>query len=191
MIRLSSPSLWLVLTNAVHRRKKKCDEVKPRCSDCRRLNIPCRWPSTSSNHSEPSPSAETTTLTVSEPTYLSDSVLSDSPISLDNDPILLSDILFEDHALSLPNPWPCISSNPHLTTKEDKSLFNHYLNTVARVLSRSGDQDSNPFLITLLPIATASDTVTSVILGLSGCHWRRVYPSIWNCALARQGKGML
>lgn len=80
-------------------------------------------------------------------------------------------------------------TNPHLRSKEDASLFNHYLHVVARALSRSSDQDSNPFLSTLLPIAAASDTVTSVILGLSGCHWRRVYPAIWNCALARQGRG--
>lgn len=186
----SRPNLWLVLTNVVFCRKKKCDEVKPRCADCRRLNIPCRWPSNQSSHSEPSPT-EASNLTVSEPINLSDNILSDSPLSLENDPILLPDVPFEDHTVSLPNPWSCIPTNPHLTTKEDRSLFNHYLNTVARVLSRSGDQGSNPFLITLLPIASASDTVTSVILGLSGCHWRRVYPSIWNCALARQGKGML
>ena len=26
-------------------RRKKCDEVKPKCADCRRLNLTCSWPS--------------------------------------------------------------------------------------------------------------------------------------------------
>ena len=83
------------------------------------------------------------------------------------------------------------SINPHLHSDEDRSLFNHYFHIVARVLSRSGDPAGNLFLTALLPMAAASDTLTSVLLGLSGCHWRRVYPSIWKRALARQGRGML
>ena len=82
------------------------------------------------------------------------------------------------------------SINPHLHSDEDRSLFNHYFHIVARVLSRSGDPAGNLFLTALLPMAAASDTLTSVLLGLSGCHWRRVYPSIWKRALARQGRGM-
>lgn len=108
----------------------------------------------------------------------------DGPISLPE--IALEDL--EDNTPSLLVPWPC-AMNPHLSSPDDRSLFNHYLNTVARVLSRSGNQDDNPFLATLLPIAATSDTVTSIILGLSGRHWKRVYPTIWNAALARQGKG--
>lgn len=175
---------WLI---ALHCRKKKCDEARPRCADCRRLNIPCRWANPSSQSESSSPSLGTSIVAVSEPVAFSDIIPSNSPLPLD-DPIQLPDITFEQTPY-LPITWPCISVNPHLSTDEDKSLFNHYLNTVARALSRSNDQNSNPFLTTLLPIAASSDTVTSVILGLSGCHWRRVYPTIWNCALARQGKG--
>lgn len=90
----------------------------------------------------------------------------------------------------MPVAPPCGSANPYLHNDEERSLFNHYLHIVARSLSRSGDPDGNPFLSILLPMAASSDTVTSVILGLSGCHWKRVYPGIWNRALARQGKGM-
>ncbi|OJJ86983.1 uncharacterized protein ASPGLDRAFT_102040, partial [Aspergillus glaucus CBS 516.65] len=32
------------------------------------------------------------------------------------------------------------------------------------------------------------DTVTSGILSLSGCHWKRVYLAIWGCALNCQGQ---
>ncbi|OJJ30000.1 hypothetical protein ASPWEDRAFT_121806 [Aspergillus wentii DTO 134E9] len=150
-------------------RKKKCDEVKPRCSDCRRLNLPCRW---------------------NEPTEASDIVLS-SPLSDDtiDEPIVdpIFDDIFPDtiSLLSLPG-----STNPHLRTDDDRSLFNHYLHTVARALSRSDNPDGNPFLAILLPIAAASDAVSSSILALSGCHWKRVYPSIWNCALRRQGRAL-
>lgn len=180
-------------------RKKKCDEARPRCSDCRRLNIPCRWPSSPSTESESSP-ADTTALSVSDANPSDEQPLderpldqqlldgtSTSPATFADDPIILPDMTLEE-TTPLPISWSCL--NPHLRSEEDSSLFNHYLNTVARILSRSCDQSSNPFLSTLLPIAAASDTVTSVILGLSGCHWRRVYPTIWNCALARQGRGM-
>jgi hypothetical protein len=93
------------------------------------------------------------------------------------------------NVVSLPLSRSPISMNPHLRTEEDRSLFNHYIHVVSRALSRSQDVDENPFLVTLLPLAAVSDTVTSVILSLSGCHWKRVYPTIWGCALTRQGKG--
>jgi hypothetical protein len=92
---------------------------------------------------------------------------------------------------TMPVASTCGSANPYLHNDEERSLFNHYLHIVARALSRSGDPEGNPFLSILLPMAASSDTVTSVILGLSGCHWKRVYPGIWKRALARQGKGML
>lgn len=95
----------------------------------------------------------------------------------------------EQNAVVLPIDRSPVSANPYLCTEEDRSLFNHYIHVVSRALSRSNDTDRNPFLVTLLPLAAASDAVTSVILSLSGCHWRRVYPSIWGCALKRQGKG--
>ena len=83
-----------------------------------------------------------------------------------------------------------LSANSHLQTEEDKSLFNHYVHVVSRALCRSGDTERNPFLITLLPLAAQSAAVTSVILSLSGCHWKRVYPDIWGRALKRQGQGI-
>ncbi|RMJ25084.1 hypothetical protein PHISP_04025 [Aspergillus sp. HF37] len=177
-------------------RKKKCDEARPRCSDCRRLNIPCRWPSsqsespgetTGSTASDASPAVQLETFDEQLFEKAFDGA-QDSPVTSTGDPILLPDIT--DEPAPLPISMPCTNTNPHLRSKEDNSLFNHYLHVVARALSRSSDQDGNPFLSTLLPIAATSDTVTSVILGLSGCHWRRVYPAIWNCALARQGRAL-
>jgi hypothetical protein len=97
----------------------------------------------------------------------------------------------EQQTIAPPIDRPLLSANPYLSSEEDRSLFNHYIHVVSRALSRSHDNDRNPFLVTLLPLAAASDAVTSVILSLSGCHWRRVYPSIWGCALKRQGKGWL
>ncbi|KAJ5569366.1 hypothetical protein N7450_011852 [Penicillium hetheringtonii] len=96
----------------------------------------------------------------------------------------------EKNAVLLPTNRPLLSANPYLCSEEDRSLYNHYIHVVSRALSRSHDTHRNPFLSTLLPLAAASDAVTSVILSLSGCHWRRVYPSIWGCALKRQGKAL-
>jgi len=181
-------------------RKKKCDEIHPRCSDCRRLSLPCQWPSNSSVttdiHDSSSPEsqpevrpAETDLIEVSD----GDRMSTCSITPHDDDEFiatLFPHPLPEKNAVLLPTSRPLLSANPYLCSEEDRSLYNHYIHVVSRALSRSHDTDRNPFLITLLPLAAASDAVTSVILSLSGCHWRRVYPSIWGCALKRQGKGL-
>ncbi|KAE8403223.1 fungal-specific transcription factor domain-containing protein [Aspergillus pseudonomiae] len=166
-------------------RKKKCDEIHPRCSDCRRLNLPCQWKaspsSPSSSHPSLPPSSESNlSLATPDPISPSDDAV-DDPIGSSFPWLAVEEII-------VPVASPCGSANPYLHNDEERSLFNHYLHIVARSLSRSGDPGGNPFLSILLPMAASSDTVTSVILGLSGCHWKRVYPGIWNRALARQGK---
>ncbi|CAG8088823.1 unnamed protein product [Penicillium olsonii] len=182
-------------------RKKKCDESHPRCSDCRRLNLTCQWPA----------SATQTDPIILELSDAADSTC--SPDSPDNAPI--DDA---NGGLSMPSPTssfdadefiatlfphplpektaprllldrPLVIANPHLCTEEDRSLFNHYVHVVSRALCRS-NTDQNPFLVTLLPLAAASNAVTSIILALSGCHWKRVYPGIWGCALRRQGQAI-
>ena len=161
--------------------------MRPRCSDCRRLDLPCRWadPDSPSQNVSDMVRPDTTHESADQGTP-SDQVTSSSPSAV-TDPTVRSDIevwLAEKLPVSLPS-----TGNPHLHNNEDRSLFNHYLHIVARALSRSAESATNPFLTTLLPMAASSGTLTSVLLGLSGCHWRRVYPSIWKRALARQGQG--
>ncbi|KAJ5298075.1 hypothetical protein N7508_008324 [Penicillium antarcticum] len=184
-------------------RKKKCDENRPKCSDCRRLNLPCEWPARAIDVEAHSPDLNDTSSLLSVATVSADAVPIDDS---DGGPPALSPITpYDDeefivtlfpHPLPKKNALPLsldrspISANPHLRTEEDRSLFNHYIQVVSRALSRSQDGDRNPFLVTLLPLAAVSDTVTSVILSLSGCHWKRVYPTIWGCALTRQGKAL-
>lgn len=179
-------------------RKKKCDELRPRCSDCRRLNLPCQWSpgieTTNDLSDSSSPESHAT-----EPSYTELVDLSDGDrivttyITPEDDEEFIATLFphpfREQHAVVPSIDRPLLSANPYLSSEEDRSLFNHYIHVVSRALSRSHDTDRNPFLVTLLPLAAASDAVTSVILSLSGCHWRRVYPSIWGRALKRQGKG--
>ncbi|KAJ5358261.1 hypothetical protein N7541_005419 [Penicillium brevicompactum] len=187
-------------------RKKKCDECHPRCSDCRRLNLSCQWPAHTAHTAQtgsirlelaetPSPP--------SSPTIAGDDYSTgdhDADLSTPSPTTPLNDEEFI--ATLFPHPLPRIrpvnpplgrcflSANSHLQTEEDKSLFNHYVHVVSRALCRSGDTERNPFLITLLPLAAQSAAVTSVILSLSGCHWKRVYPDIWGRALKRQGQAI-
>lgn len=180
-------------------RKKKCDENRPRCNDCRRLNLPCQWSNASISEtidtpSSSSPDSHATASPPSDPIHVSDGdPLAPSSITPQDDEEFIATLfphpLPKQNAVILPLERSPISTNPYLRGEEDRSLFNHYIHVVARALSRSHDPDRNPFLVTLLPLAAASDAVTSVILSLSGCHWRRVYPSIWGCALKRQGQG--
>ncbi|TQB74460.1 hypothetical protein MPDQ_004761 [Monascus purpureus] len=161
----------------------------PRCGDCQRLNLPCRWPSdhqssrAGSRHAPSSVSAASETPEVLSPQTTSSD---EGRSSVEELPVVSSR---GSRSLGM-RLSPNCSWNPHLQTSEDRSLFNHYVHIVARALSRSSDLDGNPFIATLLPIAATSDTVTNVILGLSGGHWRRVYPNIWNRALTRQGKAL-
>lgn len=184
-------------------RKKKCDETRPRCSDCRRLNFPCRWRSRSSvseldaqSPSQSVPTSDTPTVPSHEGwSAPSDHSASASPSESTSEFTSESTTChgtfgqIEVAVTPVASPGAAI---PYLENEEDRSLFNHYLHTVARALSRAANADSagNPFLTTLVPMAAASDTLTSVLLGLSGCHWRRVYPGIWKRALARQGRGL-
>ena len=180
-------------------RKKKCDENHPRCSDCRRLNLPCQWPSrrTESEISN-ADSPDSYATEFSEVIQIDDADGSLLPIGSetetpDNDEDFIASLF--PHPLPKPSAriptldWSPISTNPHLHSDQERSLFNHYIHVVARALSRSHDSDRNPFLVTLLPLAQTSSAVTSVLLSLSGCHWKRVYPTIWGCALKRQGQG--
>lgn len=198
-------------------RKKKCDETHPRCSDCRRLNLPCRWWSRSpisgsgsvseldrQSPSQGVPLSDTATAAPSTSPPRegwiapSDQRASSSPsgsasVSAAGHGTFGSDIDWPAQMEMVVTPVASPGGDmPYLDNEEDRSLFNHYLHTVARALSRAANTDSagNPFLTTLVPMAAASDTLTSVLLGLSGCHWRRVYPGIWKRALARQGRGL-
>lgn len=183
-------------------RKKKCDESHPRCSDCRRLNLPCQWSASSTGRKINSSEI------ADPPSPIPYATASDDGVSIDDSdggPRMLSPISPSDAAEFIATLFPPslssqstftlslnlspISANPYLRTDNDRSLFNHYIHVVAKALCRSYDPDRNPFLVTILPLAAASDMVTSVILTLSGCHWRRVYPSIWRCALTHQGQG--
>ncbi|PYI23190.1 hypothetical protein BO99DRAFT_376951 [Aspergillus violaceofuscus CBS 115571] len=186
-------------------RKKKCDEKRPRCSDCRRLNLPCHWKAPRTRSPPPAivsplpsppgmmPLSETAhdliLSSVSDPILLSDHLLS----SVGDDPISPFSPSWVDVEMILGpvSPPPDSGLNAHLHNDDDRCLFNHYVQNVARALSRSTTRaTANPFLATLLPMAAASETLTSALLGLSGCHWRRVYPQIWNRALTRQGRAL-
>ncbi|OQE82524.1 hypothetical protein PENNAL_c0036G04998 [Penicillium nalgiovense] len=185
-------------------RKKKCDECRPTCSDCRRLNIRCQWRESTPNVELNSPAIIASCSPTSDATEPADTDPTNDP---DSGPAMLSPIVpyeaEEFIATLFPHPYPRrnslalpldrspVSVNPHLRTEEDRSLFNHYIRVVSRALCRSHDSDRNPFLVTLLPLAAVSDTVTSVILSLSGCHWKRIYPAIWGSALNRQGKELI
>ncbi|RAK76910.1 uncharacterized protein BO72DRAFT_477841 [Aspergillus fijiensis CBS 313.89] len=191
-------------------RKKKCDEKRPRCSDCRRLNLPCYWNAPRARSPPPvivSPLPSPPEMPLSEAAH--DLILSSvSDPTPELDPISPSDHLLssvgDDPILPFSPSWidvemilgpvsppPDSGLNAHLHNDDDRCLFNHYVQIVARALSRSTtNSTANPFLATLLPMAANSETLTSALLGLSGCHWRRVYPQIWNRALTRQGRAL-
>ncbi|RVX73086.1 hypothetical protein B0A52_02212 [Exophiala mesophila] len=72
-----------------------------------------------------------------------------------------------------------MSTVPDLSAAEDKSLLNHYMKVVARVLSRRDDRQPNPYLTKILPMAFQNQLVMNAVLALSASHWKKMQPGIF------------
>jgi hypothetical protein len=75
-------------------------------------------------------------------------------------------------ALPLLAPQVTFMGSPldRLTGREDRYLFYHYSNVVARSLCVASPQEGNPFLRLMLPLATTNTAVMGAVLALSACH---------------------
>lgn len=86
-------------------------------------------------------------------------------------------------------PIVALAAAPDLIVDEDRSLLNHYVNVVSRILSRRDDNRSNPYLSNVIPLAFSSPVVMEAILTLSAKHWKKVQPTLWNRGMIHQTKG--
>lgn len=57
----------------------------------------------------------------------------------------------------------------------ERHLLNHFLQSVSRALVVADDND-NPFLTVIVPLALENTTVRNALLALSACHLSQVYP---------------
>lgn len=202
---------------ACRRRKKKCDEQRPKCFDCRRLCLDCNYTAEptkrklseastpGANRRSPQEVKAGTGDTVPNTETAVDLDLGflDQMDDLDGweDPMgfwstssqsgtgaSTSDTLSLAHA-SPRLPTVTLATAPDILVDEDRSLLNHYVNVVARVLSRREDNRSNPYLSNIMPLAFSSPVVMKAVLTLSAKHWKKLHPTLWNRGIIHQTKG--
>lgn len=202
---------------ACRRRKKKCDEQRPKCFDCTRLCLDCTYPpfSRAQKHSESSAVLTIAQALEDDTSELwegdrSNDIIVDSELNILDDVVYASNWSgITESLFSVPSPradWNNDNSNtsqrsslslspialgttPDLEAKEDKILYNHYINVVARVLSRRDENQTNPYLSNIVPLAFSNTVVMDAVLALSANHWKNLQPDLWNRGVMHQSKG--
>ncbi|KAF2020038.1 hypothetical protein BU24DRAFT_419629 [Aaosphaeria arxii CBS 175.79] len=138
-------------------RKKKCDEVKPRCAGCRRNQLACEWPSGVSSDKEATVVARK--LTKIEDADSQALVTISAPVSISN--------IGSERACGL--------------TPQSGTLLSHYFRETASFFAMTPLKD-NPFVTVLLPIGYTDDLLMHGLMALSGSHLTYKEPN--NTALA-------
>ena len=71
----------------------------------------------------------------------------------------------------------------------ERHLLNHFLQSVSRALAIS-DDNVNPFLRVVVPMALKNDMVKHALAALSACHLSRIYPVFENDLCAHRSKAL-
>lgn len=130
-------------------RKKKCDEVKPRCAACRRNQLVCEW---------------------SE--WVFDKVDCRNDASQGASGRLSLPYGAGSRTLSIPPSVPILyagSGRPCALTPLSALLLGHYLAETAGILVMM-PSDSNPCVTILLPLGHTDDLLMHGLLAVSGAH---------------------
>ncbi|KAL6693529.1 fungal-specific transcription factor domain-containing protein [Trichoderma pleuroticola] len=139
-------------------RKKKCDEVKPRCRACCRNNLECQWPDLSGGTSQPnsgSTSASRRPVVPRLPIVQAET-LSSSPIS--------TALRRQSPTHDLPIPGTACT-----LTQASGTLLRHYFEHTAGLLCTSPPTKC-PFITVVLPLAYTDELLMHTVLALSGTH---------------------
>jgi len=198
-------SEWSIAKNLS--RKKKCDENLPKCGDCKRLNLQCIRATLKpvTPLSIPFERDSNSDLVLgnafdftSAEDYLfletdcGSSVIDTTPTSASESGSSVyskaispgrSESPMQFDRLSLQSPFQ------HLHGK-DQHLFRHFIRVVSRTLSVVHEDDSNPYLRLIIPLAGTCNVVQESLLALSASHLRRIYPEVLERGLAHQNNGM-
>ncbi|KAL7904546.1 fungal transcriptional regulatory protein [Trichoderma velutinum] len=154
-------------------RRKKCDETKPRCDDCRRLRLDCEWPPKCLKSKTVAAAVTTKAVAlggVPDRSIWQDPTIPinyDSPRSHYYDSLAVSRMTTVS-PLSIYNPQLLPQLTPH-----DRALLNHYIAIVSPLLCRSISAP-NPYNDYLLPLACSNNLVMHCIPALSANHWRKL-----------------
>lgn len=156
------------------RRKKKCDQTKPRCTGCTRNQLTCNWP----------PVGKSRALCLKDPP----GVPSNRGVS--EEPLWRNAIPESSHldggSGCLPDPSIAWSRSMQtflspiratMLTPVSHTLLAHYLSNTGPMLSPLPARHS-PFLTFLVPLALNDDLVMHALLASSGTHLSYQNPSL-------------
>jgi len=76
-----------------------------------------------------------------------------------------------------------------ISDPQNKHLLQYFIRVVSRTLSVVQEDESNPFLSLVVPLAGSSKVVLESLLALSASHLRRIYPEVLQKGLAHQNEG--
>ncbi|KAI5805696.1 fungal-specific transcription factor domain-containing protein [Geopyxis carbonaria] len=159
-------------------RRKKCDELLPTCSDCRRLGLVCERPSSVSVAG--TGTAGKAVVRVRR----SSSASSGRRPHISPHATTLAQVQAHAHAHS-----NATSTFPHLLlstlytscTPQEQHLLQHYTHVVSRSLSVVPD-DLNAFITVFVPMALQQPALRYALLGLSATHLKRLHSSFASVA---------
>ncbi|KAL6824795.1 fungal-specific transcription factor domain-containing protein [Trichoderma sp. SZMC 28015] len=139
-------------------RKKKCDEVKPRCRACCRNHLECQWPDLSGGTSQPNSGSKPAgrEAVVEQLPIVRAETQSSSPIS--------TALSCQSPTHDLPIPGTACN-----LTQVSITLLQHYSESTAGLLCTSPPTKS-PFITVVLPLASTDELIMHTILALSGMH---------------------
>ncbi|KAJ5183516.1 hypothetical protein N7492_001132 [Penicillium capsulatum] len=148
------------------RRKKKCDEVKPICTACLRNSLGCVWP-------DLCPPERVNAVGSRQQTYNGQPASESTPWALvsanAHHDLSRGPVPYALAGVTLPG---CVSSGI-----ETWALLDHYLKDTANRLACLQD-NQNPFLYTILPVALQDELLMNSILALSGVHMMQRLPQL-------------
>lgn len=152
-------------------RRKKCDEVKPRCAGCRRNQLPCNWPPTTPSEGPDKPRssrASSSTARGSGTSTPSQRLLEETSTAVTRHTTPASS--------NIPSSVPTIyrgaesdTQRACTLTQQSVTLLSHFLMHTASLFAM-GPMESNPFVTVLLPLAYTDDLLMHSLLALSGAH---------------------
>ncbi|EPS38364.1 hypothetical protein H072_8064 [Dactylellina haptotyla CBS 200.50] len=135
-------------------RRKKCDEMLPKCGDCSRLGLDCQR-----GFLDESPLSTASSLMV--PYMPATGMMPETYAQEIGD--------FPELSIFAPSMFPIG------TGTEESTLLQHYACVVSRSLSVVPDE-INPFLSLFMPMAMEHNAMRYALLGLSASHLRRHHP---------------
>lgn len=139
-------------------RRKKCDEVKPRCAGCRRNQLPCTWPSAGS-------CSQNDIVTNSGNGH-------SSLVPVPSIPPPVSNV--HRGADTESPPRAC------MLTPQSVNLLSHFIVNTAHHFAM-GPMHQNPFVSILVPLASADDLLMHALLTVSGAYLSSSNPDLAIC----------